>query len=131
MANAHYEQTIIDGDRNVVIICTGLLDTADQSLITVVDASALVPAPTALRVDRIHYSISSQLSVQLLWEATADDLMVVLAGYGKIKACDFGGIQNPKSAGWNGDILLQTTGYASGTQTYTVILEMVKQGVAP
>lgn len=129
MANSHNEQIIIDGDRNVVVKCTGILDTSNQSLITVVDVTTLVPQPTMVRIDYIDYSISDQLEVQLLWDATTDDVIMPLAGRGRMGFCEFGGIQNPQSAGFNGNILLQTTGWASGTQIYTVILELVKQGV--
>jgi len=40
----------------------------------------------------------------------------------------FGGITNNSGAGKTGNLLVQTTGYASGTQTYTIVLQMVKQG---
>jgi hypothetical protein len=40
----------------------------------------------------------------------------------------FGGITNNSGAGKTGNLLVQTTGYASGTQSYTIVLQMVKQG---
>lgn len=130
MANSNNQQILIDGDRNVVVKCVAILDTANLASTLIVDVSALVPAATTVRIDCIHYSITDQLAVQLLWDATADDVGLVLAGRGCIEAKDFGGILNPLSAGTTGDLLLQTTGWASGSQGYTIILEMTKQGVA-
>jgi hypothetical protein len=40
---------------------------------------------------------------------------------------NFGGLQNNAGVGKTGSILIQTTGWASGIQVFTVILEMVKQ----
>lgn len=129
MANSHVEQIIIDGARNIVVKCTGVLDTSDQALITVVHMANFSPTPLFVRIDHIDYSISDQLEVQLLWQATTDDIIMPLAGRGRMSFWNFGGIQNPKSAGVTGDIQLKTTGWTSGVQIYTVILELVKQGV--
>lgn len=130
MANIRAEQTLLDGDRNVVISCTGTLDTSDLALSLLVDVSTLVPAPTFVRVDKIEYSLSGVLGVQLLWEATADDPLANLAGQGELCYEAAGGLQNPRTAGSNGDILIKTTGWSAGAVlTYTITLYLVKQGV--
>lgn len=130
MANAVTTQILIDGDRNAVVKIVGLLDTANYANTTVIDPASFLPVPTDFRVDQIDYSISSQLSVQLLWDATTDDVMVALYGAQKIKAgCDYGGLTNPRSAGVTGKINLLTTGWASGTQTFTLVIQLVKMGV--
>lgn len=129
MANVVAVQTLIDGPRNVVMKLTGLLDTSNESATLKVDVSTLGQTPTAVRIDKINYSISDQLNVQLYWDATTDLLIVPLAGRGEINAKQFGGLQNNAGAGKTGDIWLATTGWASGTQSYEIILEMVKQGV--
>lgn len=126
MANSTTLQTLIDGERNLVIKIVGILDTANDAQNPVVDVSALVPAAIRVRLDKITYSISSQLAVNLFWEATTDVPIVSLTGYGCIKAKEFGGLVNNGGAGVSGDISLTTTGWASGVQTYTLILEMVK-----
>lgn len=130
MANAVTTQILIDGDRNAVVKIVGLLDTSNLASTAAIDPANFLPVPTDFRVDQIDYSISSQLAVQLLWDATTDDVMVALTGEQKIKAgCDYGGLTNPHSTGWTGKINILTTGWASGTQTFTLIVQLVKMGV--
>jgi hypothetical protein len=129
MANILTLQTHIDGDKNVLITAVGVLDTANLAKTTVVDVSALVPAATAVAIEEIEYSVSSQLSVQVYWDSTADDLALALTGQGEFDFCCCGGLQNPKAAGFNGDVLIETTGWASGIQTFTLSFKLKKQGV--
>lgn len=129
MANVITKQTIIDNDRNVVVSVTAILDTSDMALDTILDVSALVPAATAASLDKIDYSISSQLALQIFWDADTDDNMLMLTGAHDICARQYGGLQNPKSAGWTGDVKMKTTGWASGIQTFTAIFQFIKQGV--
>lgn len=129
MANSNTVQTLLDGHRNVIIQVVGVLDTSNQALTTILDASTLDPAPTDLRIDKITYSISGQLGVQLLWDATADVVAAHLFGYGHVKYKCCGGLTNNAGTGKNGDLLMQTTGWASGVQGYTLLIELVKNGV--
>ena len=134
MANSFTQQLIVDGARNAVIKLSGVLDTSDLALTTAVDVSTLTQggtfaAPSQVRIDHIDYSISDQLEVQLFWDATADVEILPLAGRGRMSFWNFGGLQNNASTGKTGDILIKTTGWASGTQIFSVILELVKQGV--
>lgn len=129
MANVNTQQILVDGHRNVVVQCVGVLDTSNLASTIVVDASALDPIPTDLRIDKITYSISGQLTVQLLWDATADVVAAALTGYGHMKYKCVGGLTNNAGAGKTGGLLLLTTGWASGTQSYTVLIELVKNGV--
>lgn len=129
MANASAIQNIQDGNRNAVVKLTGVLDTSNQASTTVVDVSALIPAAAAVLVERIDYDVSSQLAVKLSWDATTDDVLATLTGQGNMCFDKQGGLNNPRSTGWNGDILLETTGWASGIQTYTIVLTLRKQGV--
>jgi hypothetical protein len=133
MANVFTTQILEEGPRNAVIKLVAVLDTSNQSLVTAVDISTLNqggtgPTPTALRIDHIDYSISDQLGVQLLWDATTDVVAVALAGREDFSFKGFGGLTNNAGAGKTGNILVQTTGWASGTQTYTIVLQLVKQG---
>jgi hypothetical protein len=84
--------------------------------------------PTQVRIDHIDYSISDQLEVQLFWNATTPALILPLAGRGRMSFFNFGGLQNDAGTGKDGAIQLKTTGWTSGTQVFSVILEMVKQG---
>jgi hypothetical protein len=130
MANAVTSQTLIDGDRNLVILLTGVLDTSNEARTIKVDVSSYAPAPTFVRVDRIQYSISNQLSVILDWDATTDVTFLTLADCGEIEARNFGGLTNNAGTGVTGDIYLTTVGWASGIQTYSVLLEMTKEKFA-
>ena len=133
MANTFTTQILQEGPRNVVMKLVGTLDASDQSSTLAVDVSALNqggigPSPTAVRIDHIDYSISDQIKVELLWDATTDVIALALAGREDMSFKSFGGLTNNAGAGKTGDINILTTGYASGTQTYTIILHMVKQG---
>jgi hypothetical protein len=126
MANTVTSQILIDGDRNLVMLFTGLLDTSNESRVIKVDVSGLVPAPTKVRVDRIEYAISGGLIVILDWDASTPVRFAALSGQGEVEACKFGGLQNSAGAGVTGDIFLTTAGYTSGIVAYNVLIEMVK-----
>jgi hypothetical protein len=133
MANSVTTQILEEGPRNVVMKIAGVLDTSDYALNTFVSMSAinqggLGPTPTQVRIDHIDYSISDQLEVQLFWDATTDVVIMPIAGRGRMTFWNFGGLTNNAGAGKTGDILVKTTGWTSGTQVFSVILEMVKQG---
>jgi hypothetical protein len=133
MANSFDVQVLSEGSRNAVIKLTGVLTSSDLPLTTAVDITTLNqggigPTPTAVRIDYIDYSIADQLEVQLLWDATTPKELLPIAGRGRMPFNNFGGLQNNAGAGKNGNIKILTTGYTSGTQVFSVILELVKQG---
>lgn len=128
MANSLTTQTIIDGPRNLVIKVTGVLDTSDQGLITVVTPSATFRSPPFVNLVHIDYAISDQLEVQLQWQGTPNQVMMPLAGRGRMSFTDFGGLPDNATTP-TGNIQLLTTGWASGTQVFTLVLEMVKIGL--
>ena len=133
MTNSVTTQILEEGPRNVIVKIAGVLDTSDYSLNTAIDISTLNqggigPTPTQLRIDHIDYSISDQIEVQLWWDATTDVIILPIAGRGRMTFWNFGGLTNNAGAGKTGNINIKTTGYSSGTQVFSVILEMVKQG---
>lgn len=128
MANTVTTQTIHDGDRNLVILLTGLLDTSNEARVIKVDVSSYVPACTKVSVERIKYSIASQLTIILDWDADTDVRFAALTGDGELCMGRSGGIVNNAGAGVTGDIYLTTVGWASGSQAYTILLEMTKRG---
>lgn len=128
MANTVTTQTLVDGDRNVVILLTGVLDTSNEARNIKVDVSALAPAPTRVRVDTIRHLISPGLIVVLDWDATTPVRFAALTGYDEVEAKCFGGLQNNAGAGVTGDIYLTTLGWSAGTLAYNIILEMTKGG---
>jgi len=134
MANSVVTQVIIDGPRNAIVKITGVLDTSDVAVQTAIAMSSLNqsntgPTPDQCRIDEIEYSVSDQLVVILEWHATTNVVIAPLAGRGEFEAKEFGGLQNNAGAGKNGTIDIRTTGYASNTQTFTILLYLVKQGV--
>lgn len=126
MANTVTSQTLLDGDRNLVMLFTGLLDTSNESRAIKVDVSTFAPAPTKVRVDTIRHLISPGLIVILDWDATTPVRFAALTGYDEVEAKCFGGIQNNAGTGVTGDIYLTTAGYSTGTLAYQIILEMTK-----
>jgi len=134
MANSVTYQVLEEGPRNIIVKVAGVLDTSDYSLNTFISAASsnqggLGPTPTQIRIDHIDYSISDQLEVQLWWDATTDVIIMPLAGRGRMSFWNFGGLVNNAGAGKTGDILIKTTGYTSGIQVFSVVLECVKQGL--
>jgi len=127
MADAVTSQTLHDGKRNAVMKFTNISDGTGESAVTKVDVSALSGAPAAVRIDRIDYDTAG-MDVDLLFDATADDLAWSIGADQSSSKCwhTVGGLQNPKSTGWTGDIKLTTTGAASGDR-YSLTLHMVKK----
>jgi hypothetical protein len=133
MANSFTTQILEEGQRNAIVKLTAVLDTSDLAITTAIDVTTLNQAgigftPTQVRIDHIDYSISDQLEVQLLWGATTDVVILPLAGRGRLMFWNFGGLTNNSGAGKTGNIKVKTTGWTSGTQVFSVVLEMVKQG---
>lgn len=126
MADAVASQTVLDGPRNVVMRFTNTSDGTGESAVTKVDVSALSGAPGRVSIKRIEYSTQG-MAVRLLWDATADDLIIDLPqNVTDVLEFDAGGLQNPKSTGYTGDIQFTTIGHSSG-DTYTVVLHMIKK----
>jgi hypothetical protein len=133
MANSFTTQILEEGQRNAIIKLTAVLDTSDLALTNAVvmsdiNQSGIGITPTQVRIDHIDYSISDQIEVQLLWDASTDVIIMPLAGRGRLMFWNFGGLTNNSGAGKTGAILVKTTGWTSGTQVFSVILELVKQG---
>ena len=80
------------------------------------------------RIDHLDYSISDQLEVQLLWDATTPVELLPIAGRGRMSFWNFGGLQN-NATGATGKIQLMTNGWTTGTRVFSIVLEMVKIGV--
>ena len=126
MANAFTSQTLQDGESRVVMLFTGTLDTANESATAKVDVSALAPAPTKVKVDKIHFTVSDGLTLIMAWDATTDVRFAALSGSGCLDATCFGGLHNNAGAGITGDVMFSTLGWA-GVMSYTVVLEMTKR----
>lgn len=134
MANATVKKVLTDGWRNAVVQLSGVLDTSNATItpaITLADFTNNDPGAKAplsgFIINCIQYSIADQLQAQLYWNAATPELMVALAGRGKIKYETDGRLVPVFGAtGFNGAINLATTGWASGIQNYTILLGMDK-----
>jgi len=126
MANSVVSNVVHDGAVNVLLVVTGILDTSDHAIADITTISGLNPVPTLLRLDRVFYSIEDALSCRLWWHATADLLIMPLAGRGHFDFDWFGGWTNPKTAGYTGNIRLSTAGWV-GVKHFTLALEFTKQ----
>lgn len=124
MSDTVSSQTIIDGERNVVMKFTNTSDGTGESAVTKVDVSALNGAPSRVKITNIHYSVAGMVA-RLLWDADTDVTIVDLQGDGHFCAERFGGLINNGGAGVTGDIKLTTVGHTSG-DSYTIVLEMQK-----
>lgn len=125
MADTVTSQTLVDGERNVVMKFTNFSDGTGESAVLKVNVSALSGAPASVKIIRVEYFIEG-MAVRILWDATTDvDAIILNSGQGSIDFKDFGGIQNNAGTGVTGYINFSTVG-ASVNDTYTIILEMQK-----
>ena len=139
MANQVTTQIVIDGPRNAIIKVTGILDTSNVAATQIVVPQNLFKVlaaqgnnPPLVRLNYVDYSITDQLEIQLNWglaAAAGPGLPILpLAGRGRMNFDDFKGLPN-NQAGSDGSIWLATTGWTSGVQVFTVILELIKSGL--
>lgn len=140
MANTNTKRIIRDGFRNAVVQLTGTLDTsaATFTVAPAIDISAdfigndpKLGTMVGLRLDKVQYTMNDDLSIELFYNATADEVLVNLAGRGKLCFEDYAGIQPDQgNAGFNGDIDMEVNNIvvAAGTpiQVYTLVLEFTK-----
>lgn len=134
MANSTTNQTLVDGPRNVIIKLDGLLDTSDLSGVVIVDPATLSDyningvKATKLRINKINFDVEDGLDVELFWDAATPVRIGDFVGRGKMEAWRYGGIINNATSP-TGKITMSTQGWTSGTVlSYTIVLELVKQG---
>lgn len=126
MADTVTSQTLVDGERNVVMKFTNVSDATGEAAVTKVTASALAGAPANLRIDKIYYATNG-MAVNVLWDATTPVLAFTLAqdASDMLDFRPFGGIQNNAGAGKTGNIKFTTVGHTAG-DSYSVILHLSK-----
>ena len=126
MADAVTSQTLVDGEKNLVMKFTNVSDGTGEAAVLKVDVSTFAGAPAEVRIDRI-VAQTFGMAINILWDATADVTAFVL---GQDANCDldfrnFGGLKNNAGAGKTGDILFTTIGHTAN-DSYTIILHMSK-----
>lgn len=111
------------GPRNHIVRLTNLSDSTGESAVVKIDISTLTMAdgraPAKMAIDEIQYSIQGFTAVRLFFDATTDDEIAILSGDGtKVFP---GGLTDPQSSGYTGDVILTTEGEAAGA-TYDITI---------
>ena len=134
MANSTSVQTLVDGPRNVVIKIDGVLDTSNLAYTVIVNPATLSDyningvKATQLRINKVNFDVEDLLDVELFWDAPTPVRVWDFIGRGKVEARHYGGISN-NATNPTGSIAIQTNGWTSGSVlSYTLVLELVKQG---
>jgi len=131
MADSVTSQTLIDGERMVIMKFTNISDGTGETAVLKVDVSALTPSAsgqtcTRVTVNKIYISCHG-MEVRMYWDASTD-VPFFLSSPTATQTLDmsgFGGITNNGGTGVTGDIMFSTADASSG-DTYWCILEMVK-----
>ncbi len=130
MADAVNSQTLFDGLSQAVMKFNNVSDGTGEAAVLKVDVSALAANNvgkecTGVSIRKITAMISG-MSVNVLWDATADVSAVILApGMYTLNFDDTAILGNNAGAGKTGDILFTTVG-AAANDTYSIIIEMIK-----
>ena len=131
MADSVTSQTIIDGERTVIMKFTNISDGTGETAVLKVDVSALAPSASGSACNNVTvtkiYIANHGMEVRMFWDATTD-VPFFLSSSGATQTLDmtgFGGITNNSGTGSTGDIMFSTSDASSG-DTYWCILEMVK-----
>lgn len=131
MADTVTNDTIFDGSRRVIVHITNRSDGTGESDVVKIDVSALANGPNpstatdTLAIEEITYSVWGFSHVLLEFDATTDDEIAVLQGQGYLDFRPFGRKVDPKSTGSTGDLLLTTTGGATGSG-YDILISAYK-----
>ena len=131
MADTVTSQTIQDDNRKAVLKFTNISDGSGESAVTKIDVSALQAnskgdSCTEVAISKIWWQCVG-MGVELLNDATTDTLIIALSpdSNGMHDYSSFSGIPNDAGSGKTGDVKFTTIG-ASNTDTYTVIVEVLK-----
>lgn len=126
MADVVTSQTLLDNERNTVMKFTNVSDSSGEAAVLKVDVSALVGAPSSVKITRI-IATTDGMAVNILWDATTDVTAFVVPSGANLDFNfeHFGGLQNNAGAGKTGDIMFTTIG-AGANDTYSIILHMKK-----
>ena len=130
MADAVNSQTLFDGLSQAVMKFNNVSDGTGEAAVLKVDVSALAANNvgkecTGVTIRRITASLNG-MSVNILWDATADVSSIILSpGMYTLNFDDTTALWNNADTGKTGDIMFTTIGASSG-DTYSIILEMIK-----
>ena len=126
MADVVNTNVVFKGTRRVTLQLANISDGTGESAVVKFDASTyLMPdgsVPSACIIESVMWGIQGFSGVRLFFDATTDDEAVLLpVGFGFFDWSGKGGVMNPRSTGYTGDIMLTTSGAVSGA-TYDITL---------
>jgi hypothetical protein len=132
MADSVTTQTLLDGERLVVMKFTNLSDgTGEVAVNKILPANLAVnsfgKACTDLKINKI-WSTTTGMAVNLLWDADADVLAWTIpsdTNYWMEFGDHLGGIPNNAGTGKTGNLAFSTVGASAG-DAYSVIIECIK-----
>ena len=131
MADSVTSQTLIDGERSVIMKFTNISDGTGESAVTKVNVSLLTASDSGKACTRVTvtkiYIATHGMEVRMYWDASTD-VPFFLSSPAATQTLDmtgFGGITNNGGTGVNGNIVFSTADASAG-DTYWSILEMVK-----
>ena len=136
MANSVQIQTLVDSERNLVVKLVGILDTSNVSLTDLIDPALVASVnatglnsqkPTKVSIKKVTYDVEDGLAVNLYWDATADVPIWRFVGRGFVMGEHIGFLQNNAGAGVTGKVLYDTDGYSSGSLSFSLLIECIKQ----
>lgn len=126
MANTITVTKIVDGARNLMAHVYVLGDgSGDESSATLIDASALTPPATNLRVTRIQGYLRGGWTASVLQSGSSDGLLAVLPADDQFEYCfDDVGVGNEIATAGTGDIDITTASLGNGdTGVFTIWAE--------
>ena len=126
MADAVDTINVSLGPHRIVKRFTNISDGTGEADVVKFDASATVGpvngfAPVSFTVEEVFWNIQGFTSVRIEWDANTDDECLVLSGSGYLNLTEVGGLKDPRSTGFTGDVLFTTAGATSGA-TYTIVM---------
>lgn len=140
MADAVTTHILENGPRNWAYSFTNLSDGTGESAVVKVDGSSAGPLgvivggqtfyPTShLKITEIEYDIKG-MALEIIWDATTPQNVMVLGGFGKLNFKPYGGIAQVGSTGTiltgaTGKIKFTTLG-AMANSGYTVVMRGTK-----
>lgn len=116
MADTYVAKVIAGGPRTVVVHYTDVSDGTGLTNQNILDLSTYLingePAVHAA-IQEIQWNMQGITDVRITWDHTTDETAVILNANGYKDFTPFGNL-NSTSTGGTGDVLLTTTGAASG-----------------
>ena len=136
MADAVASQTILDGERLAIMKFTNSSDGTGETNVVKVNPASLAPSAAggaciSVTINKVT-ALTHGMEVQLKWKATTPVIIETVPQNTQYTQdySQFGGLINNAGTGKDGAITFTTLDATSG-DTYTVVLEMIKQYTNP